>query len=98
VKSSTNEAAMMRLEKNQALSGFINIDDPSSIAQGAASRFQQYREQFMNMTKKSFIDTNFDIVSIIITNDSKQAIALLHDSEQENYCIRSYNLEAEDFT
>ena len=96
--NAAHETAVAGLQKSQALSGFINIEDPNSIAHGAASRFQQYREQFMNMTKKSFVDTCFDIVSIIITNDSKQAIALLHDSEQENYCIRSYNLEVENST
>ena len=69
--TAANEAASSGPNRGQVLSGFINLEDPNSVAHGAASRFQQYREQFMNMTKKSFVDTHFDIVSIIITNDSK---------------------------
>ena len=51
--------------------GFIDIEDPYEISDGAAFRFRQYQTQFMNMTQRTFCDTGQDIISVLITYDSK---------------------------
>ena len=74
---------------------FIDIDNEAEIEEGAAVRFRQFQNHFIDMTKKKYIFTKFDIISVIITNDSKHAIAVLMESEKLYY-VRIYGLENDD--
>lgn len=42
--TAADETATSGPSRGQVLSGFVNLEDPNSVAHGAASRFQQYRE------------------------------------------------------
>ena len=81
------------LGKSRKVAGFINIEDASEIDSGAAFRFKQYGEQFMNMTKRTYHNTEYDVVTILITYDSQNAIVLLQETDQKYY-VRIYALES----
>jgi hypothetical protein len=73
---------------------FIDIDNPQELEEGAAVRFKDYKHDFINMTERHFVNTQFDVISIILTYDSTQAITVLYHSDKLYY-IRLYNLESE---
>lgn len=71
---------------------FVDIQNEEEILTGAAIRFRRYKRHFQNTTKIKNVYTQFDIINIILTYDSKYAIALLMHLEG-SYCIRVYGLE-----
>lgn len=46
----------------------------------------------MNMTQRTYHNTEWDVVSVLITYDSKNAIVLLQETDQKYY-VRIYELE-----
>lgn len=56
---------------------------------GVTVRFKEYKSNFLDMTDRQKIFTNYDVISIIITHDSKHAITVLYQSENL-YFIRLY--------
>ena len=59
--------AVKRRKKSQ----FIDLDDPEDMDDGVTVRFKHYKDNFIDMTDRSTINTIFDVISIIITHDSK---------------------------
>jgi hypothetical protein len=49
---------------------------------GVTVRFKEYKNNFLDMTDRHTINTIFDVISIIITHDSKQAITVLYQSDR----------------
>lgn len=74
---------------------FINLDDPDDMNDGVTVRFKEYKNNFLDMTDRQKIFTHYDVISIIITHDSKQAITVLYQSDKLYY-IRLYQLESDD--
>jgi hypothetical protein len=84
------------------------INDDKSLAQSTSSmrksrisndtsiqglpQFSQYDELFSDLTKRNFIDTDIDVVNVIITYDSKYAIAICADSD-EHFELQGYSLK-----
>ena len=84
------------------------INDDKSLAQSTMSmrksrisndtsiqglpQFSQYDELFSDLTKRNFIDTDIDVVNVIITYDSKYAIAICADSD-EHFELQGYSLK-----
>jgi hypothetical protein len=58
----------------------------------ALVRFKNFKQHFLNLTKRKCVYTQYDIISVEITHDSKFAVAILHHSDKLNY-IRLYSLE-----
>jgi len=50
---------------------FINLDDPDDMNDGVTVRFKEYKNNFLDMTDRQKIFTHYDVISIIITHDSK---------------------------
>lgn len=80
--------------KKATYSYFIDIDNPRELEEGAAVRFKDYKDDFINMTERHFVNTQFDVISIILTYDSTQAVTVLYHSDKLYY-IRLYNLESD---
>ena len=73
---------------------FVDIQNEEEVMKGAAVRFRQFKRHFQNTTKFKHICTQFDILTIVLTYDSKYAIALLMHLE-DKYMIRVYGLETD---
>lgn len=71
---------------------FIDIEDPAQLDRGAAVRFKNFQECFLNLTSKKNIFTQYDVIQIMLTYDSKYAIALLKANESTFY-VRIYGLD-----
>lgn len=54
-------------------------------------QFGKHSQLFQDLTKRTFIDTRIDVVSIIITYDSKFAIAIVNDKD-EHFELQGYSL------
>jgi hypothetical protein len=70
-----------------------NFDE---IKQKNSQRFGSYTSNFLDLTKKSFIDTMCDVISVTISFDSKLALAVMQEKES-NYSIKWYLLNSVDF-
>ena len=81
------------IKKKYRNPNFIDIDNEAEMEDGAAVRFKHFKSNFINMTRRSYIFTQFDIVSVIITYDSQLAITVLKESNTKYY-IRLYGLES----
>jgi len=44
--------------------------------------FDKYGPLFQDLTKRTFMDTNYDVISIIITYDSKNCIAICNKQDE----------------
>ena len=53
--------------------------------------FGKHGHLFQDLTKRTFIDTKIDVVSIIITYDSKHTIAITNDKD-EHFEVQGYSL------
>ena len=60
-------------------------------------QLENYKELFQNLTNPHVQVTAFDIVSIIITYDSKRCITVTKDSD-EHYVIKQYSLKTNQIT
>jgi hypothetical protein len=58
-------------------------------------QFNKYGDLFQDLTKRTYIDTIFDVVSMIITYDSKHAIAIVTESD-ESFQMQGYDLNTND--
>jgi hypothetical protein len=47
------------------------------LQQTVASRFLDYKKQFIQMTKRQKVQTQADVETIIISNDEKHAIVIM---------------------
>ena len=79
----------------KSATGFFSLDaddDPhcdelnkgkknSSLSYGVQQKFDAYREEFLNMTKRMYIETGVDIESIMITYDSLHAVTISFKSD-----------------
>ena len=66
---------------------FIQIDDEETIVSATDQIFLEYKDQFRLMTKRSLIETYFDVMSITISNDEKRAIAIIQVIQSMHYVI-----------
>jgi len=44
--------------------------------------FNKYGELFQDLTKRTYIDTQLEVVNIVITYDSKFCIAIVNDKDE----------------
>ena len=85
------EYALNNSEISRMLTGAIRskLTDETKI-QGL-EQFNQYGDLFQDLTKRTFVDTTYDVVSIIITADSKNCVAIVNN--QDNYFeLQGYSL------
>lgn len=75
--------------------------DGSDVFRGELNGLEQfgdYSKLFDDLTKRCFIDTKkLDVVSMIITYDSKFCIALLSNNQEREYSLcelHQYNLKS----
>jgi len=54
-------------------------------------QFAEYEDLFSDLTLRNWIDTEFDVINIIISYDSKHAIAIVHDMYEE-FQVQGYDL------
>ena len=54
-------------------------------------QFEEHRELFDDLTIRNWVDTEFDVIAIIITYDSKHAVAIVHDY-YEHYEVQGFDL------
>lgn len=55
-------------------------------------QFNKYGDLFQDLTRRTWVDTLYDVVSIIITLDSKHCIAIVSMSD-ECYEVQGYDLD-----
>lgn len=72
---------------------FVDLDNRLHLEKGAAQRFLQYKEHFINLTTRNFVKTKYDVLEIIITHDETTAIVVLKRQE-EIFAIQSYDLKS----
>jgi hypothetical protein len=60
-------------------------------------RFKNYYHLFKSLTKHKVVPTQYPIVSVIITYDSKRAITVTKKDDRE-FWVRQYDLETYDKT
>lgn len=77
VQSQEKRRSKLTFNGGQSSWGFVDLDNPEQLKMGAAARFYEHRDQFINMTKRQKIPTTFDIINIIVTNDEKHVVVLL---------------------
>lgn len=75
---------------------FIEVDPALEAESGVTVRFEQFKNAYLYMTKRKYVFTQNDIVSVQSSFDSKLAITVLQATERLYY-IRMYSLEDEDF-
>lgn len=46
-------------------------------------QFNEYSKLFYDLTKRNFIDTQFDVISVIITYDSQNCVAMVKESDEK---------------
>tara|TARA_B110000285_G_C15078108_1_gene591907 strand:+ start:162 stop:1631 length:1470 start_codon:yes stop_codon:yes gene_type:complete len=54
-------------------------------------QFNKYGELFQDLTLRTFIDTEMDVVQVIITYDSKKCVAIINDKD-EHFEVVGYSL------
>ena len=72
------------------------MNNHAEIKRQNSQRFGSYTANFLNLTKRSFIDTISDVISVTISLDSKLALAVMQ-KEESVYSIRWYLLNSLDF-
>jgi hypothetical protein len=53
--------------------------------------FKQHGDLFQDLTLRSFVDTNYDVINIIITYDSQNCIAIVNKKD-EHFEVQGYSL------
>jgi hypothetical protein len=107
LKDSLLEGGGLNADALKALNTGINESDPDFTRQTTKSRksmnsdqtyidglkqFDKHRDMFKDLTKRSYIDTEYDVVSMIITYDSKHALAIVSKSDEE-FMVQEYSLD-----
>ena len=69
-------------------------DDASTHIEGF-KEFEKYGELFQDLTTRSYIPTGKDIINIIITYDSKHAVAIM-SNKPEVFAVKGYDLNTQD--
>ena len=72
------------------------MNNHNEIKRQNSHRFGSYTSNFLDLTKRSFIDTMSDVISVTISLDSKLALAVMQN-EESDYNIRWYLLNSVDF-
>ena len=54
--------------------------------------FNKYGDLFQDLTKREHVDTELDVINIIITYDSKNCIAIVNDKD-EHFELQGYSLK-----
>ena len=74
----------------------IKLNDDISIK--GFEMLEQYHDIFDDLTNRKFISTPGDVISIIVSYDSKYLIVACYDTEKpdEQFRILGYSLESED--
>ena len=77
-----NAGALAQL--NGINGSFQEEDERDKISKGSAEtyieglkQFNKYGDLFQDLTKRTYVDTNHDVVSIVITYDSKHAVSIV---------------------
>jgi hypothetical protein len=71
-----------KLRKSQSKIGQIDLDNLQTLEKTAAQRFDQYKDHFLNLTKRNLIITEYEVLSVIISNDNSRVICLFINKEQ----------------
>lgn len=58
-------------------------------------QFDQYGDLFRDLTLRTFVDTELDVINVIITYDSKHCIAMVNDKD-EHFELRGYDFATYD--
>ena len=58
-------------------------------------QFNQYGDLFRDLTLRTFVDTELDVINVIITYDSKHCIAMINDKD-EHFELRGYDFATYD--
>ena len=66
---------------------FNSLDDDETINSSTDQIFLEYKDQFRQMTKRSRVETYFDVISITISHDEKRAIAIIQVIQSKHYVI-----------
>jgi hypothetical protein len=53
---------------------------------------KDFTSLFTNLTNRSYIDTEFDVVQVVITLDSKHAVAIVSEDDS-HFEVRAYSLD-----
>ena len=69
-----------KLKNTNGNSRFINIGDSKEIEGENAGKCGHFMNAFRKLTKRQLIWTQYDIVSVTVSHDSKIAIAILQNS------------------
>ena len=69
----------------------VAVEEEADIMDSGNPQLENYKELFQNLTNNHVQVTAYDIVSIIITYDSKRCITVTKDND-EHYVIKQYSL------
>jgi len=75
--------------------GKSRVEDDASTHIEGFKEFEQYGSLFQDLTSRSYVTTGKDIVSIIITYDSKHAVAIM-SNKPEVFAVKGYDLNTQE--
>lgn len=75
--------------------GKSRVEDDTSTHIEGFKEFEQYGSLFQDLTSRNYIPTGKDIVNIIITYDSKHAVAIM-SNKHECFALKGYDLNTQE--